>query len=158
MLTTKELGRRVKTAIQKAGVSQAKLAEECGVTPQAVSGWLRTGRIAKRHLTVIATLTKQDLDYFLGANDSALTKINVPAEDADDVLKFLSAGAEWKELWLQVVKNNDARLARIIDLYERANDEGKQMILNGARGTLILRGEDEQIAGQAPKRADRKRT
>lgn len=33
---------------------KARLAARCGVTPQAVSGWLKSGRITKRNLEIAA--------------------------------------------------------------------------------------------------------
>lgn len=42
-----------------------EVARACGVTPQAVSGWKKNGRVAKRHLETLAGLTGKDLSYFL---------------------------------------------------------------------------------------------
>lgn len=41
---------RALDAAAKGGASRADLARHCKVTPQAVTGWLRTGRISKRNL------------------------------------------------------------------------------------------------------------
>jgi len=40
----------LKAALEKSGKKPAELAEHCGVRPQAVNGWLRTGRITKTNL------------------------------------------------------------------------------------------------------------
>lgn len=73
MLDAKELARRLVRAMDDATplVTSADLARACGVTPQAVNGWRKDGRIAKRHLGKIKTLTGRDIlhDVKAGADD-----------------------------------------------------------------------------------------
>lgn len=38
----------------KRGLTKSGLAEHCGVKPQAITGWLKTGRITKTNLTLAA--------------------------------------------------------------------------------------------------------
>lgn len=73
MLDSGELARRLREAMDKAAppVTSAALARACKVTPQAVNGWRKTGRMAKRHLKIAAGLTKRSLEYFLGEDPSA---------------------------------------------------------------------------------------
>jgi hypothetical protein len=65
MLDAKEIGRRITKAMDEAEVAGAALAEACGVTPQAISGWRSTGRFHKKHLPTIATLTGKPMEYFV---------------------------------------------------------------------------------------------
>lgn len=51
MLTT-----RLRQAIDRTGLSKAKVAAALGITPQSVSSWLKTGRISKRSLQDLAKL------------------------------------------------------------------------------------------------------
>jgi hypothetical protein len=46
-------------------VGQTKVATICDVKPQAITGWLKTGRIAKRHLPVIAKEAKCNLAWLI---------------------------------------------------------------------------------------------
>jgi hypothetical protein len=63
-----ELGERIKAAM--AGrVSVAAMAKACQISPEGVYGWFRTGRIAKKHLPVVARLTGIPLDLLLGGGD-----------------------------------------------------------------------------------------
>lgn len=55
-------------ALDHAGKKQAWLARECGVTPQAVSGWIKTGNVDKAHLPTIADRTGLPIDWFLRKN------------------------------------------------------------------------------------------
>jgi len=70
MLDAKELARRLVAAMNdpKDGVSSVQLASKCKVTPQAVNGWRKTGRISKRHLKNISEATHRALTYFLDEN------------------------------------------------------------------------------------------
>lgn len=67
MLDSKEIGRRIKKAMDEAEppVTGATLAAACGVSPQAVSGWRRTGRVHKAHLTTLARITGKPVEYFV---------------------------------------------------------------------------------------------
>lgn len=51
------LADRLSFAFAYSGIRKADVARACNVTPQAVSGWTRTGRISKELIFVIADLT-----------------------------------------------------------------------------------------------------
>lgn len=57
MLTGKELGAAIEQARLAKGVSKKKLAEDFGVAPPSVQGWVKTGRIDKAKLMEL-------MDYF----------------------------------------------------------------------------------------------
>lgn len=61
----KELALRVKEAIEALPFTKAVLAEKLDVTPQAITGWEKTGRIAKKKLAGLAALTGSSINYFL---------------------------------------------------------------------------------------------
>lgn len=50
MLTGKELGDAIESARKAKGISKKKLAEDFGVTPPSVQGWVKNGRIDKAKL------------------------------------------------------------------------------------------------------------
>ncbi|MCK4121368.1 helix-turn-helix domain-containing protein [Ralstonia pseudosolanacearum] len=66
---TAALAHRISQAIDEAKLTAAEIAAECGVTPQAVNGWKRTGRIGKGHLPKLAELTGKSLEWFLGSDE-----------------------------------------------------------------------------------------
>lgn len=43
------------------------IAAACGVTVQAVSGWRKTGRLHKRHIPILARLSKRPETWWLGS-------------------------------------------------------------------------------------------
>lgn len=60
----KELAQRIEEALSHAKAtlnkSKSSVAEECGVTAQAVNNWLRRGKISKRSLILLAEATQVD--------------------------------------------------------------------------------------------------
>jgi hypothetical protein len=84
MLDAEELARRFKRAMDVASptVRDAELARACGVEPQAITGWRKTGRIAKRHLAVIAEITGCGIDYLLGITDQPKKLLPHPDDEA----------------------------------------------------------------------------
>lgn len=72
MIEHPTLRERLKDAIDEAPqrLTQAMIAAECQVTTQAVGGWLRTGRVDKRHFPTLARLTGKPLAYFHGQDPS----------------------------------------------------------------------------------------
>jgi len=48
-------------------IKQADVAAACGVTKQAVQGWLKTGRFDKKHLPKLSKLTGKPLTWWLDA-------------------------------------------------------------------------------------------
>lgn len=63
-------------AIKDPPIEQTVIAEACGVTKQAVSGWLKTGRFDKKHLPTLARVTGRPLTWWLdgGGNAAATTE------------------------------------------------------------------------------------
>jgi len=66
---TAALAHRICQAIEESKLTAAQIAAECGVTPQAVNGWKRTGRIGKGHLPKLAEMTGKSLEWFLGSEE-----------------------------------------------------------------------------------------
>jgi len=63
----------IRQAIDDAGLIPAEVARRLDTSPQAVNGWLTTGRISKPMLAKLATLTGKPIEYFLGAGATMLT-------------------------------------------------------------------------------------
>ncbi len=157
MLTGKQIGKRIEDALLDAKRTKAGLAEHCGVTPQAVTGWVKHGRISKGRIEKVAEYTSKPLDYFLGDVMIPLTRMVIGDEDADDVRAFLTADAALRKLWLQVVNKKDLDLAHILRAYEQADKLGRQMILNGAKGAELLARGREDANPSGGRRSNRKR-
>ena len=66
------LAARLREALRGSGVTNAKIAERCGVTVQAVTGWLRDGKIARRHIPTIAAATSRDIAWLMSGKGEPL--------------------------------------------------------------------------------------
>lgn len=63
----------IRKAIDDAGLIPAEVARRLDTSPQAVNGWLTTGRISKPMLAKLALLTGKPIEYFLGGAATTLT-------------------------------------------------------------------------------------
>lgn len=102
MLDNAEMGRRIKSAIDsKLGLSQAAVAKAFGVTEQAVSGWIRTGKIDKRKLPMLAEITGVPLTRFMpggeSERDEALLASQLPRYDKQKMELAAQTVAAWFE-------------------------------------------------------------
>lgn len=59
------LALKIDRAIADSRLSSKRIAELCGVSPQAVNGWKRTGRISKESLAVLVQVVGQPLEHFM---------------------------------------------------------------------------------------------
>jgi len=101
MLDANELARRLREAMDRhhPKVLSAHLADACGVTPQAVNGWRKTGRIAKGHLQTIAQVTGKPLTFFLWQDQrpqSAAITQELAIEEAEAIKRLRDASHEWR--------------------------------------------------------------
>lgn len=101
MLDAHELAKRLREAMDNKvpRLSAAALAKSCKVTDQAVNGWRKTGRIAKRHLPTISAETGKPLAYFLG-EDAGLVTVNyglmLKLEEAEAMKRLQEASPDWR--------------------------------------------------------------
>lgn len=65
MLDNESMREAIRTAIERSGHTKAYIAERVGVTEQAITGWLKTGRIDKRRLPKLAQVTGTPLQVFM---------------------------------------------------------------------------------------------
>ena len=65
MLDNQTMAARIKAAIEGAGHTQVSIAHAFKITEQAVSGWIRTGKVDKRKLPKLAQLTGRPLSFFM---------------------------------------------------------------------------------------------
>ena len=116
MLDAQELRRRLIVAMDdaKPRVTSAALAAECRVTAQAVNGWRKTGRLAKRHLSAITKLTGRPLEYFLddAAGPAATYGLKLGIEEAEAIKRLRDGDPDWRRyvLALAMVQGSEQAL------------------------------------------------
>lgn len=95
---------RIQEALAKAP-SKTAIAEACGVTPQAVTGWIKKGSIAKEHLPTIAKLCGVDLNWLITGRAPAGEPHNDPKQHKIDLIVHNASDfsdAELRELLAQI--------------------------------------------------------
>ena len=86
MLSTATLmASKLAEALTNPKISQAEVAEKCGVTKQAVQGWLKTGRFDKKHLAKLSKLTNRPLSWWLDGDSG---ESNEAAPSSDQNLRY----------------------------------------------------------------------
>lgn len=74
MLDNSAMAAAIRSAIEDSKLTQKGIADAFGVTEQAVSGWLRTGKVDKRKLPKLAQLTGRPLSHFgMGAESEPVS-------------------------------------------------------------------------------------
>ena len=71
--TSAKLAVKLDTVIRESKIKQTDIATACGVTKQAVQGWLKTGRIDKSHLPKLADISGRSLNWWLEDDESNTT-------------------------------------------------------------------------------------
>lgn len=94
-------------------VSSALVAKECKVTAQAVNGWRKTGRIAKRHLAKIAELTERPLEFFLNAEVTSNPE-HLPIEEAQAIRRLRTALPAWRNYVLGLALVEDKSTQQLL--------------------------------------------
>ncbi len=104
----------------------AALARACGVSKQAITGWRRTGRIAKPHLQVIAEMANVSLEWLLDGNPPAsetVTQFRPPRP----TWPFKSVS--WERYFALSADDKadlDRRISAIVTGYEASGDDGRK--------------------------------
>lgn len=94
-LTSEERALRIREAVESAPMSKTALAELLQVSPQAITGWEKTGRINRNSMAGLATASGRPIEFFIRRKWQQLN-------DWDDILGFAQAvglgnGAEAQE-------------------------------------------------------------
>lgn len=61
-----EVARRLRADLKRSGLRPIDLASKVGMSPQAVNGWLKTGRIAKHQLVLVAGVFGRPVIHYIG--------------------------------------------------------------------------------------------
>jgi len=90
MLEKADIANRLKSAMERERVSNSELAELCGVSIQAVTGWLQTGRVSRKHFPALAHRLRVSVPWLMTGQDdseeSALPKRTQRLVDAFHLL------------------------------------------------------------------------
>lgn len=96
----KVLAGKIAEAIKRSERTAASIAEDLGISPQAVNGWKKTGTISKDMLTRFAELVGVPVGYFIGDMTPASTQFQLPVigpMNGDKMLKLFVLFAQSTE-------------------------------------------------------------
>jgi len=100
MLSNKDRAARIRRAMDEhqPPIKPSELAVVFGITPQAVSSWLATGRIDKGRLTKLAVITGKPLQFFLDSEFSAQQPLTAYLSDDEQLLleAYRDAPPAWR--------------------------------------------------------------
>jgi len=86
MIADTDMALAIRTAIRESGITPKELAKAFNVTEQAVSNWVRMGKIDRRKLPMLASITGKPLAYF-GMGEASLPPA-VAAMKNPDYIRF----------------------------------------------------------------------
>lgn len=96
MLSTSQLmAEKLRRALNTRGMSQATFAERCSVSKQAVQGWLKTGRVDKKHLQTFVAVLGYPLEWWLDASASNPTPAPSPSHVAREPVPIQYDNTGW---------------------------------------------------------------
>ena len=121
MLDSPELGNRLRKAMEDAQKTGADLAAHCGVTPQAVSSWRKTGRIGKRHLKRVAEYLGKSLEYFLSEKGINERKTNGSSPE-----------------WLKESVSDQKSFYDLFRAWQDTDEEGRKILLGAVASVRML--------------------
>ncbi len=110
-------------AMEDSGLMGKRIAELCGVKPQAVSNWKTTGRIDKQNLEKLARLTGKPLEYFstLPAEERPARRGSMEARESATRYEVPKGGAaaEAKKLAARIMRLSPAQRRLVEQLVEQ---------------------------------------
>jgi transcriptional regulator with XRE-family HTH domain len=106
--TAQKMAMKLAEAIQHPPIEQTVIANACGVTKQAVSGWLKTGRFDKKHLPTLARVTGRSLDWWLDSDESK--------NSSDEELAMLNVLQDWR---MHASTRSQTTIDRLTDLAQK---------------------------------------
>ncbi|WP_375738049.1 helix-turn-helix transcriptional regulator [Pseudomonas boanensis] len=148
MLTGPELGAAIEAAVAKKGITKKKLAEDFGVKPPSVQGWVKNGRIDKSRLFEL-------LAYFSDVVDASHWGLPegynaaLGNQDAKTEVEVSQASSEKTDRTPIVMSTGSGKTLSTVALLRAmlATKAGKALS-EAARDRLMLAAEEE--ADQAP--------
>jgi SOS-response transcriptional repressor LexA len=132
---------RLQYALKQSGIKNAEIAEACGITPQAVSGWLKTGRISKNALYVVEAKTGFNAQWIStgkGPERGSLSVSESPATYATQLIPLIS--------WVQA-----GAMCEAIDIFQPGDsDVWLPCPTNHSKHTFALRVEGDSMVSPFP--------
>lgn len=141
MLDNSAMAAAIRSAIEESTLTQKGIADAFGVTEQAVSGWLRTGKVDKRKLPRLAQLTGKPLSHFgmggidelVSASATASNYVRVQQLDAEAGM----GGETINDDYPEVIRAMDFEPAYIRSVVGFVPAPGRLVLVTGRGDSMI---------------------
>lgn len=141
MLDNSAMAAAIRAAIEDSKLTQKGIADAFGVTEQAVSGWLRTGKVDKRKLPKLAALTGKPLSHFgMGTDNDTVSS----PETAPDYVRVQQLDAEASmgdgginDDYPEVIRSMDFTPAYIRSVVGFVPPPGRLILVTGRGDSMI---------------------
>lgn len=141
MLDNSAMAAAIRSAIEESTLTQKGIADAFGVTEQAVSGWLRTGKVDKRKLPRLAQLTGKPLSHFgmggidelVSASATASNYVRVQQLDAEAGM----GGETINDDYPEVIRAMDFEPAFIRSVVGFVPAPGRLVLVTGRGDSMI---------------------
>lgn len=120
-MSEKTIGEQINDAIDRKGLTQAFIADRLQVSNNAVSKWIKTGKVSKKNIPLLCQLLELDAGIFLGSgfDDVDVTLPTIDLLPAREIAKALSISIQAiADKWgitdaKDLLDPSDAALARV---------------------------------------------
>ena len=118
------VGGRIEHIIKISGLSQSEIAEQCGVSKQAITGWIRKSSISKQNLLKLCSITDTRWEWVLTQQGEMM---NRSQDEHDQGVPNASASYSTESIEIlqkieQLSEADKARLSAILDAFNRELD------------------------------------
>lgn len=79
------MAEKVASVLGEGRLSAKDVAAACGISPQAINGWKKSGRVAKHHLPVLVQMTGLPLEWWIPGATPNLLRDNISSKDQIEV-------------------------------------------------------------------------
>ena len=117
------LAKALAKVIKDRGISKRVVSDTCGVTPQALTGWLKTGRIKKTHFSALSKLLDIDVN---GLFNGEVVEMTI---ESDAINRLREAGYEVIDRPVLSYKRDDGKEARFVPDFV-VNHQGRALYID----------------------------
>lgn len=119
-------GDRIKLAIDDCGLNQVYIADQIGVSKQAVNAWIKKNKIDTLNLLKVSRLTNHTMEWLIEGNGKGKYKNKRYIADYKDN----RATSDYMEVNEEPVYGHlNAKEKNLIDMFRQLNDEQQSNIL-----------------------------
>ena len=107
------VGDRIKEAIKGSGLTQSAVADQCGVSKQAITGWIKTSSIDKQNLLKLCKITNANYEWMLSGKKPQDNELAAGIKDNKGMYEVTRDNAQF----LSVLDQLDTKSRHQLSIY-----------------------------------------